>query len=230
MVFCDHCQRWYHFGCAGVSAEVRDISWSCEECLRRQNKERLPGLEEGIKKFEEELEKQRQAMEVEMILHRKKLEHQKKLFAMRQQFEKEKREMELAYEKEQMELQVAEEEAYRKKREEVLKEVQEKLEKSKLDPTKQQVGERDAADQNGAEGASGGENKKKKETKKTEKSKRTIPGIGKPDEEEPEKEKSGKSHREQTESANAVREDYRGAFKKYSTPKTSGIAPLPCQI
>ncbi|XP_062698521.1 uncharacterized protein LOC134284163 [Aedes albopictus] len=217
MVFCDHCQRWYHFGCAGVSAEVRDVSWSCEECLRRSaDKEGPPGLEEECEKLEKEMEKERQAMELQTILHRKRLEHQKKLFLLRQEAERERREMELAYEKEQMELQAAEEEAHRKKRDEVLKQVQKRLEKVKLDSAREEVAELEE------DGASGGEKGGAKEGRK---SKQAKPGMKQPEEEEPEKRKSGKSDRKLAKPAKADREDYRGAFSKFSTPKASGIAP-----
>lgn len=33
MVFCDNCQRWFHFSCEGVTAEVQDDhEWVCSKC------------------------------------------------------------------------------------------------------------------------------------------------------------------------------------------------------
>lgn len=32
MVQCDICDRWYHFGCVGVTESVADESWVCEGC------------------------------------------------------------------------------------------------------------------------------------------------------------------------------------------------------
>ncbi|XP_065093120.1 uncharacterized protein LOC135713814, partial [Ochlerotatus camptorhynchus] len=32
MVGCDNCSQWFHFECVGVSAEVKNVSWSCSDC------------------------------------------------------------------------------------------------------------------------------------------------------------------------------------------------------
>uniref|UniRef100_A0A4Y0BF26 PHD-type domain-containing protein n=1 Tax=Anopheles funestus TaxID=62324 RepID=A0A4Y0BF26_ANOFN len=32
MVQCDECDRWWHFDCAGVSSDVKDVRWVCERC------------------------------------------------------------------------------------------------------------------------------------------------------------------------------------------------------
>ena len=33
MVLCDRCEKWYHYGCAGVTAEVKIQEWRCESCV-----------------------------------------------------------------------------------------------------------------------------------------------------------------------------------------------------
>ncbi|XP_062535361.1 cilia- and flagella-associated protein 251-like [Armigeres subalbatus] len=207
MVFCDHCQRWYHFVCAGVTEEVRDDSWSCEECLGHVDSgSKSKHMSQELEKLEKEMEEERQRLELEKLLHKKRLEHQRELFLMRQQAEQEKREIELAYEKEQMELQVAKEEAHRKKRNEVLnrkvKDVRDKLEQAKLD------------------------SEKESESKKKGKLCRSETGTGKPEKEKPEKRQSGKTGREKAEPSNEEHKDYRGAFTKYSTPKAANVDPL----
>ncbi|XP_062540767.1 uncharacterized protein LOC134208840 [Armigeres subalbatus] len=166
------------------------------------------------------MENERRALELQKILHKKRLEHQKALFLMRQQAEQEQREMDLEYEKEQMELQAAKVEAHqKKKRDEVWKEVRGKLEKMNIDPVKKYV-ER----QYKTEGALGGEDERIKGEKK-ERSRDAISETRDREIEKLEKRKSGRSDREKEELSNK-REDFRGAFRKYSTPKASDVAPL----
>ncbi|XP_055615048.1 uncharacterized protein LOC129761356 [Toxorhynchites rutilus septentrionalis] len=126
MVLCDRCQLWYHFGCAGVSDDIHDVSWRCTEC--RNDEENDAALQEEIKKFEEDKKIQKQKMEREKILHRKRLEMQQEMFEMRQQLEKEKRELEKA----QMQKKLSEEEAHQKKLKEMRIEMEEKLRRLKL--------------------------------------------------------------------------------------------------
>ncbi|XP_065095683.1 uncharacterized protein LOC135717497 [Ochlerotatus camptorhynchus] len=33
MVSCDDCERWFHFDCVGVNADVANHDWSCQECI-----------------------------------------------------------------------------------------------------------------------------------------------------------------------------------------------------
>ena len=34
MVLCDSCEKWYHYGCAGVTAEIKFQEWRCESCVK----------------------------------------------------------------------------------------------------------------------------------------------------------------------------------------------------
>ncbi|XP_065095155.1 uncharacterized protein LOC135717133 [Ochlerotatus camptorhynchus] len=224
MVFCDHCQRWYHFGCAGVTDEVKDVSWCCKGCIGvAADKSGPPALEEELAKLEKEMEEQRQALEIEKILGKKRLEHQRKMFLLRQQVEKEKRDMELAFEKEQLEQELAEEEAHRKKRDQVLKKVQNKLKLLKIDPAvKMDAGKRSGQDEGGL--ASKDEDGMKKKTKK-EKSKQATMEKKKPGRGKSEKEKSDKHRLEKADPKDASKGDPRGAYRKYSTPKTASGVP-----
>lgn len=84
MVFCDHCQRWYHFGCAGITAKVRDVSWSCNECQTSTESGNKPDkVRKELGKLEKEMEDERQALELEKLLHKKHLEHQRNMFMLR---------------------------------------------------------------------------------------------------------------------------------------------------
>ncbi|XP_055634214.1 uncharacterized protein LOC129774494 [Toxorhynchites rutilus septentrionalis] len=131
MVFCDQCQNWYHFGCAGVTNAVKDdSSWICGKCMKNAAGSSVTSeLEQGLKRLEEEKRVQQLAMEKERVLHKRRLELQQEMFLMRQKLEQEKREMELAFEKEQLEKEIAEEESFQKKSEQMRKEMHGKLNK-----------------------------------------------------------------------------------------------------
>lgn len=34
MVCCDNCDDWYHYKCAGVGKEIKDLDWSCKICQK----------------------------------------------------------------------------------------------------------------------------------------------------------------------------------------------------
>ncbi|XP_061502858.1 uncharacterized protein LOC133391620 [Anopheles gambiae] len=34
MVLCEKCEKWYHYGCAGVTAEIKFQEWRCESCVK----------------------------------------------------------------------------------------------------------------------------------------------------------------------------------------------------
>ncbi|XP_065080970.1 uncharacterized protein LOC135703620 [Ochlerotatus camptorhynchus] len=221
MVGCDHCQRWYHFGCAGVTDEVKDISWSCDECVGLAVDKSAPtGLDEELEKLEKQMEEQSQALEKEKILHKKRLEHQRQMFLMRLQAEKDKREMELEFEKMQLEKELAEKEAHRKKRDQVLKQVQDKLKQVRIDPaTKKDVGQGRKQDEERK--ASKGEDGHKKKTKKTVQPEQATMEKEKPGRGKSEKKKSEK-HLEKADPRDASK----GAYRKFSTPKKVGGVPV----
>ncbi|XP_055622254.1 uncharacterized protein LOC129765843 [Toxorhynchites rutilus septentrionalis] len=131
MVFCDQCQNWYHFGCAGVTNAVKDdSSWICGKCMKNAAGSSVTSeLEQELKRLEEEKRVQQLAMEKERVLHKRRLELQQEMFLMRKKLEQEKREMELAFEKEQLEKEIAEEESFQKKSEQMRKEMHGKLNK-----------------------------------------------------------------------------------------------------
>ncbi|XP_058816283.1 uncharacterized protein LOC131679560 [Topomyia yanbarensis] len=37
MIYCEKCHKWFHFKCVNVTEEVRNISWTCEECRGSKN-------------------------------------------------------------------------------------------------------------------------------------------------------------------------------------------------
>lgn len=216
MVFCDHCQRWYHFGCAGVTAEVRDVSWSCDECLKcAETGNRQVNVCSEMQKLEKEMEEERQALELEKLLHKKKLEHQRKMFMLRQEAEKEKREMELVFEKEQLEKELEEKEAHRKRRDQVLKEVQDKLKQVEL------LEEGSELDEGGDEAVEDGskKNTKKKVNVRDARLENVKPGNEMPDK------KSGNPSLGKVGPTDANQRDFRGAYSKFSTPKAATSAP-----
>ncbi|XP_058840906.1 uncharacterized protein LOC131696379 [Topomyia yanbarensis] len=211
MVFCDHCQRWYHFGCAGVTDDVRNVSWYCQDCEEGEaDGAGSSELLEELKQLEAEKKRQKAKMEREKTLHRKRLEMQQELFEMRQQLEREKRAMEFEYEKAQMEKKLAEEKDHQKKLDEMRTEMEDKLLQLKLKRNKNTGSSRMLeAD---AQGVDKDDSKKKKQ-KKT-KSESTQPGKTKP-----EKKKSGKGKPGGADLAVATLADIRGAYRKHSTPK-----------
>ncbi|XP_062556729.1 moesin-like [Armigeres subalbatus] len=177
MVFCDHCQQWFHFGCVGVTAEIKDVSWCCQECSDRKGESEESGssseLQKELKKLEKEKKKQKRILEKERILHQKRMEVQQELFEMRQQVEQEKRNMELEFEKAQMEKKIAEEETHQKKLNEMREEMEAKLKQLKLKRKKELTGRE--VEQ---EGAVGGEDEEssKNVALKTTKPDRKKPG------------------------------------------------------
>lgn len=36
MVQCDVCDLWHHFACAGVSADIANVSWACGKCQPKE--------------------------------------------------------------------------------------------------------------------------------------------------------------------------------------------------
>ncbi|XP_062541842.1 uncharacterized protein LOC134209834 [Armigeres subalbatus] len=206
MVFCDHCQQWYHFGCVGVTAEVKDISWCCQKCSGGGSDDSGSSeLQEEFKKLEKEKKKQKRELEREKILHRKRLEVQQELFEMRQQLEKEKQDMELEFEKAQMEKKIAEEEAHQRKLDEMRTEMEEKLQQLKLKRrTETDTGKKES------KGAVGGVSKSgTRKIAELEHSK-----LGK----NLEKKKSGNKKPRKADAAIAKFNDPRGAYRKHSTP------------
>ncbi|XP_058448946.1 protein MAK16 homolog [Malaya genurostris] len=136
MVFCDHCQRWYHFGCAGVKDDVRNNSWSCPDCEACESDVADSSkLQKELEPLEEVKKKQKRKIEREMILHRKRLQMQQELLDMRQQLEREKRNMELEFEKAQLEKKIAEEEERQKNLNKMRSYMNEKLKLLKLKRT-----------------------------------------------------------------------------------------------
>uniref|UniRef100_A0A182PX56 PHD-type domain-containing protein n=1 Tax=Anopheles epiroticus TaxID=199890 RepID=A0A182PX56_9DIPT len=43
MVLCDGCGKWYHYGCAGVTAEINFREWRCDSCVRDVAKSAVKG-------------------------------------------------------------------------------------------------------------------------------------------------------------------------------------------
>ncbi|XP_065091440.1 uncharacterized protein LOC135712376 [Ochlerotatus camptorhynchus] len=216
MVFCDNCQKWYHFGCAGVTEEVRDVSWSCPECkIVDVGDAGSSELQEELKKLEEEKKRQKQELEREKILYRKRLEMQQEMFEMRQQLEKEKREMELEFEKTQMKKKLVEEEAHQKKLDEMRTEMEEKLELLKMKRNKNTDGKKvQEEEEEEAESSEKRSSKKKKQ-------KKTKSGEVKPEKSKLEKKKSGKEKPGNVDPPAVNAADIRGAYRKHSTPKVA---------
>ncbi|XP_053692618.1 uncharacterized protein LOC128741066 [Sabethes cyaneus] len=215
MVFCDHCQRWFHFGCVGVTEEVKDVSWCCSGCT----KDASGGadsfdLQEELTRLEDERKKQKRELEKERILHRKRLELQQEMFAARQKLEKEKREMELEFEKGRMEKIIEEEKAHQMKLDQMRLETQEKLKLLKLKHNTDEVeGGQHTRTGGDAEGEEkGSKNKKKKEVM----AENANPGK-KPVLKKSRKEKPGKA-----DLVVANNGDIDGAYRKFSTPKKAG--------
>ncbi|XP_062539269.1 DNA ligase 1-like [Armigeres subalbatus] len=210
MVFCDHCQQWYHFGCVGVTAEVKDISWCCQKCSGGGSDDSGSSeLQEELKKLEKEKKKQKRELEREKILHRKRLEVQQELFEMRQQLEKEKRDMELEFEKAQMEKKIAEEEAHQRKLDEMRMEMEEKLQQLKL-KRKTETADGEKKLKGAVSGVKVGSSKSgPRKIAELEHSK-----LGK----NLEKKKSGNKKPGKADVAIAKFNDPRGAYRKHSTP------------
>ncbi|XP_062713284.1 uncharacterized protein LOC134290229 [Aedes albopictus] len=211
MVFCDHCQRWYHFSCVGVSADVKDVSWCCQKCVGSESEGVVPAdVQEGLQELEAEKAKQKREMEKEKILHRKRLEMKQELFEMRQQLEKEKREMELEFEQAQMAKKLAEEEAHQRKLDKMRTEMEEKLKQLKL---KRNSGAADGEKELDQAVGGGKVGSSKSGTKKKTESEQTKPGKGL------EKQKSRNGKPGKADATVADFEDPRGAYQKHSTPK-----------
>ncbi|XP_058449188.1 uncharacterized protein LOC131429158 [Malaya genurostris] len=216
MVFCDHCQRWYHFGCAGVNDDVRNISWSCPDCEACESDVADSSeLQKELEQLEEEKKKQKRQIEREMILHRKRLQMQQELLDMRQQLEREKRNMELEFEKAQLEKKIAEEEEHQKNLNEMRANMNEKLKLLKLKRTvESDVGEL----QSNKESAVG---RVEKEGSKEKSQNRTIAEKAKAGKIELENKKSRKGKPETADPILTSCSDIRGAYRKHSTPKVT---------
>ncbi|XP_058456704.1 uncharacterized protein LOC131434071 [Malaya genurostris] len=214
MVFCDHCERWYHFGCAGVTAEIKDVSWCCQKCVSiGTGDSSSDGLNEELEKLEQEKKKQKKALKKEKVLHQKRLEMQQELFEMRQSLEKEKREMELAFEKAQINKRIAAEEAHQKKLDEMRTEMEGKLKQLQLKRENELVKEKDVQkDEIGGEGAGSSKMVTRKQTQPE------PAASGK----EPEKKKSGNKKPGKVDPSSTSVSEFRGAYRKHSTPKATG--------
>ncbi|XP_062713378.1 uncharacterized protein LOC134290293 [Aedes albopictus] len=112
MVFCDNCQRWYHFGCQGVTSDIQeDHDWVCSDCSGDQ----------GGRTPDDPEERELLEAEKSIALERERLsaliEKKKRVASMRLKLEIEKREALWQLEKQELEAKaVAVEEFNEKKR------------------------------------------------------------------------------------------------------------------
>lgn len=131
MVGCDNCSQWFHFKCVGVSADVKEVSWSCINCKEKaahqsygrtaeDSGQKEPAAaqtkasEADVKDVSvevDELEKELQRLEETRKLELRKMELEKTVFRRRLEVQRELAEQrqKVEREKRQMELELEKE-------------------------------------------------------------------------------------------------------------------------
>lgn len=89
MVACDVCGEWFHFRCAEVTEDVKDVPWSCGDCSFRsaasassicsRMSQESSVFTLGLRMLEDELKEKQKALEQEKALEEKYLRKQKAL-------------------------------------------------------------------------------------------------------------------------------------------------------
>ncbi|XP_062710787.1 uncharacterized protein LOC134288883 [Aedes albopictus] len=125
MVFCDNCQRWYHFGCQGVTSDIQeDHDWVCSDCSGERAETTPDDPEE------------REVLEAErsIALERERLsaliEKKKRVASMKLKLEIEKREALWQLEKQELEAKAIAVEEFNKKKRAEKEKLQRRIDKA----------------------------------------------------------------------------------------------------
>ncbi|XP_055645114.1 uncharacterized protein LOC129780714 [Toxorhynchites rutilus septentrionalis] len=114
MVYCESCERWFHFTCQQVTSDVKDdATWVCIDCSASGGN---PNPPEHTDPVDAELAEEEKALTRERELFQKQMKKRMELAKMKLRLEKEKREMEWEFEKQEMKRRIAAEEEFNRKR------------------------------------------------------------------------------------------------------------------
>ncbi|XP_055632120.1 RNA polymerase-associated protein RTF1 homolog [Toxorhynchites rutilus septentrionalis] len=114
MVYCESCERWFHFTCQQVTSDVKDDdTWVCTDCSASGGNPDPPEITDPV---DAELAEAEKALARERELFQKQLKKRMELAKMKLKLEKEKREMEWEFEKQEMKMRIATEEEFNRKR------------------------------------------------------------------------------------------------------------------
>lgn len=126
MVFCDNCQRWFHFGCQGVASEVQDDhDWVCNECAGKRDEE-TDTEEKELMEAEKSIAFERERLSA-------LIERKKRVAKMKLELEIEKREAMWQLEKQELEAKAVAVEEFNKKKKAEKEMLQRRVDKALLE-------------------------------------------------------------------------------------------------